>query len=233
MAWGAVLACTAACTNFAGLVVVRTLLGVFECVCQPAFVFLFVQNSCTRVTLLNTYQRSTVWYTRDEQALVIGSFYSMNGFQQCVGGLIAYGIAQIDGAKIKNWQILFTVSTHAAKVSGGIDGFPYSYWVASRSFGEYLSCFGCQIVQCMQNVSPLKIDCSWLRGSEKMIPESRIKHSRLVLLLHLPRLHSNPLFAVDVSSLYVRVFVACLSIALTLTRSQWKHSGTRLCGQLL
>lgn len=42
MAWGAVLACTAACTNFAGLVVVRTLLGVFECVCQPAFVFLYV-----------------------------------------------------------------------------------------------------------------------------------------------------------------------------------------------
>ncbi|KAK0206651.1 major facilitator superfamily domain-containing protein [Desarmillaria ectypa] len=92
MAWGAVLACTAACNNFVGLVVVRTLLGIFECVCQPAFVFL-----------------STMWYTREEQALVIGSFYSMNGFQQCVGGLIAYGIAQITDAKIKNWQILFTL----------------------------------------------------------------------------------------------------------------------------
>ncbi|KXN86369.1 hypothetical protein AN958_10231 [Leucoagaricus sp. SymC.cos] len=92
MAWGAVLACTAACTNFTGLVVVRTLLGIFECVCQPAFVFL-----------------STMWYTREEQALVIGSFYSMNGFQQCVGGLIAYGIAHIQGAALKNWQILFTL----------------------------------------------------------------------------------------------------------------------------
>ncbi|KAF8915909.1 major facilitator superfamily domain-containing protein [Mucidula mucida] len=92
MAWGAVLACTAACNNFTGLVVVRTLLGMFECICQPAFVFL-----------------STMWYTRDEQALVIGSFYSMNGFQQCVGGLIAYGIAQIHHAKLKNWQILFTL----------------------------------------------------------------------------------------------------------------------------
>ncbi|KAF9452066.1 MFS general substrate transporter [Macrolepiota fuliginosa MF-IS2] len=92
MAWGAVLACTAACTNFSGLAVVRTLLGIFECVCQPAFVFL-----------------STMWYTREEQALVIGSFYSMNGFQQCVGGLIAYGIAHIQGAALKNWQILFTL----------------------------------------------------------------------------------------------------------------------------
>ncbi|KAJ3883149.1 major facilitator superfamily domain-containing protein [Lentinula edodes] len=91
-AWGAVLACSAACTNFTGLVVVRTLLGIFECVCQPAFVFL-----------------STMWYTRDEQALVIGSFYSMNGFQQCVGGLIAYGIAHIQHAKLKNWQIFFAL----------------------------------------------------------------------------------------------------------------------------
>ncbi|KAI0033800.1 MFS general substrate transporter [Vararia minispora EC-137] len=92
VAWGTVLACTAACTNFTGLVVVRTLLGIFECVCQPAFVFL-----------------STMWYKRDEQAFIIGSFYSMNGFQQCVGGLIAYGIAHIQHASLKNWQILFTL----------------------------------------------------------------------------------------------------------------------------
>jgi len=50
-----------------------------------------------------------MWYTREEQALVIGAFYSMNGFQQCVGGLIAYGIAHVHHAKLKNWQILFTV----------------------------------------------------------------------------------------------------------------------------
>jgi len=30
VAWGAVLACTALCKNFTGLVVVRTLLGLFE-----------------------------------------------------------------------------------------------------------------------------------------------------------------------------------------------------------
>ncbi len=88
------LATTAACKDFKGLIVVRTLLGVFECVCQPAFVYM-----------------STMWYRREEQALVIGAFYSMNGFQQCVGGLLAYGIAQIQGGAIKNWQVLFTVSS--------------------------------------------------------------------------------------------------------------------------
>ena len=51
-----------------------------------------------------------MWYTREEQALVIGSFYSMNGFQQCVGGLIAYGIAQVKDAALKNWQSLFLVN---------------------------------------------------------------------------------------------------------------------------
>ncbi|KAJ7283840.1 major facilitator superfamily domain-containing protein [Mycena rebaudengoi] len=90
--WGAVLATTAACKNFTGLVIVRTLLGMLETVCQPAFVYL-----------------STMWYTRAEQGLVIGAFYSMNGFQQCVGGLIGYGISQIQGQALKNWQILFTL----------------------------------------------------------------------------------------------------------------------------
>lgn len=51
IAWGAVLACTAACHNFTGLVIVRTLLGLFESACQPAFVLL-----------------SSIWYRREEQA---------------------------------------------------------------------------------------------------------------------------------------------------------------------
>lgn len=38
--WGIVLMCHAACHNFAGLVVVRTLLGMFETCCQPTFVVL-------------------------------------------------------------------------------------------------------------------------------------------------------------------------------------------------
>lgn len=40
MLWGSVLALHAACKNFASLVAVRTLLGIFEAVCQPAFLIL-------------------------------------------------------------------------------------------------------------------------------------------------------------------------------------------------
>ena len=81
--------------------------------CLPARLRLLVSLqkmiSGSELLLISGTSRSTMWYTREEQALVIGSFYSMNGFQQCVGGLIAYGIAQIQNAALKNWQILFTV----------------------------------------------------------------------------------------------------------------------------
>ena len=51
IAWGSVLACHAACNNFVGLVTVRSLLGLFESVCQPGFVII-----------------SSMWYRREEQA---------------------------------------------------------------------------------------------------------------------------------------------------------------------
>lgn len=70
-----------------------------------------------------------MWYTREEQALVIGAFYSMNGFQQCVGGLIAYGIAQVQHAALKNWQVLFTVRSSSSL----LDSKPMiELWLAPR-----------------------------------------------------------------------------------------------------
>lgn len=90
MAWGAVLACHAACTSFAGLVTVRTLLGLFESACQPAFVVL-----------------SSIWYKREEQASRVTYWYMMNGAQQIVGGLLAYCFSLITSGPLKSWQWLF------------------------------------------------------------------------------------------------------------------------------
>ncbi|KAF6830607.1 allantoate permease [Colletotrichum musicola] len=89
-AWGAVLACHAACTNFTSLVVVRTLLGIFESACQPAFVIL-----------------SSMWYRREEQASRVTYWYMMNGAQQIVGGLLAYAFTNIKSGPLKSWQWLF------------------------------------------------------------------------------------------------------------------------------
>ncbi|KAH8896338.1 MFS general substrate transporter [Thozetella sp. PMI_491] len=88
--WGIVLACHAACANFTSLVAVRTLLGVFECCCQPIFVVL-----------------SAMWYKRSEQAETVTYWYMMNGGQQIVGGLFAYCFSLIGPGPIKSWQALF------------------------------------------------------------------------------------------------------------------------------
>ncbi|KAL8386820.1 hypothetical protein RB595_010362 [Gaeumannomyces hyphopodioides] len=90
LAWGAVLACHAACTSFTGLVVVRTLLGIFEAVCQPAFLVM-----------------SSMWYRREEQAARVTYWYMMNGAQQVVGGLLAYCFTLITSGPLKSWQWLF------------------------------------------------------------------------------------------------------------------------------
>lgn len=88
--WGVVLGCHALGKNFAILVTVRTLLGVFECVCQPAFMFM-----------------SAMWYKREEQALIVALWYMMNGGQQIIGGLLSYCFTLIEGAALRNWEILF------------------------------------------------------------------------------------------------------------------------------
>lgn len=92
--WGAVLACLAACKNFAGLMVCRTFLGVAEAAIVPAWVLFTSQ-----------------WYKKSEQAFRVGIWFSMCGFAQMFGGYIAYGIAIHVGsdpnAKLEGWQIIF------------------------------------------------------------------------------------------------------------------------------
>ncbi|KAK7739070.1 hypothetical protein SLS53_005968 [Cytospora paraplurivora] len=92
VAWGAVLACTAACHDFAGLVTVRTLLGLFESACQPCFLLL-----------------SSIWYRRSEQLSRTVFYYMTNGVQQMVGGLLAYCFTLITTGPLKSWQWIFLV----------------------------------------------------------------------------------------------------------------------------
>lgn len=90
-AWSLVLAFHALCHNFLGLIIVRTLLGAFEASCQPILMFM-----------------SSMWYKRSEQPMIVTLWFMMNGFQQIVGGLLAYGFSHIgrDGP-ILSWQALF------------------------------------------------------------------------------------------------------------------------------
>jgi MFS family permease len=98
MIWSTILCCHALCFSFPALVACRTLLGIFEAVCQPTFLIM-----------------SAMWYKRDEQAAVVNYWYMMNGAQQIVGGLLAYAFSQIKHksfsptgtASIRSWQAIF------------------------------------------------------------------------------------------------------------------------------
>ncbi|KAJ5933556.1 hypothetical protein N7454_005885 [Penicillium verhagenii] len=89
--WGSILAMHSTVKNFGGILTVRILLGVFEPCAQPSFVRL-----------------SSMWYKRSEQAQTVTFWYMMNGFQQMIGGLLAYLFSLIGADKVlKSWQALF------------------------------------------------------------------------------------------------------------------------------
>ncbi|EOD51404.1 allantoate permease [Neofusicoccum parvum] len=88
--WSCVLALHSVCKNFASILAVRTLLGIFEAVCQPSFLVM-----------------SSMWYKREEQAQIVTYWYMMNGGQQIVGGLLAYCFTLIENGPIHSWQAIF------------------------------------------------------------------------------------------------------------------------------
>lgn len=121
--WSTTLCCHALCFSFPALVSVRTLLGIFEAVCQPAFLIM-----------------SSIWYKRDEQAQVVNYWYMMNGAQQIVGGLLAYGFSTIrhpsykphpGNAKIRSWQAIF--------ITYGMFSFLWGIFVLIRLPGKIYS----------------------------------------------------------------------------------------------
>lgn len=89
--WGAVVALTAACVNYGGLLAVRFLLGMAEATITPAFMFI-----------------TTTWYTRDEIPFRTGLWFSGNSVGGLVASLLAYGIGHIEHPLVA-WQWMFIV----------------------------------------------------------------------------------------------------------------------------
>ncbi|KAH7231571.1 hypothetical protein FSOLCH5_005005 [Fusarium solani] len=99
--WGCVIACSAAAKNFASLMVVRFLLGVFESCVQPSFIIM-----------------TSMWYTKREQSILTSLWYCMTGVQLMVGGIIAWGVSHYKNGVIYPWQLLFLVLGLATCVWG-------------------------------------------------------------------------------------------------------------------
>ncbi|KAJ5661715.1 uncharacterized protein N7477_009331 [Penicillium maclennaniae] len=87
--WGAVVALTAACTNFGGLMTVRFLLGVAEATITPAFMFI-----------------TSSWYTRDEIPTRTGIWFAGNSVGGIAASLIAYGLGHVKD-HVGAWRWMF------------------------------------------------------------------------------------------------------------------------------
>lgn len=91
--WGAVVACTAACTSFGGLMTVRFLLGVAEATITPVFMFL-----------------TTSWYTRDEIPVRTGLWFAGNSIGGLVASIFAFGVGHISGDNVVGpWRAMYLI----------------------------------------------------------------------------------------------------------------------------
>ncbi|KAH7913605.1 MFS general substrate transporter [Hygrophoropsis aurantiaca] len=91
--WGIALMCHAACKNFAGLLVVRLILGVCEGSITAGFMIV-----------------SSMFYTRNEQTLRVGYWFLMNGTAQIISGFISFGTLHIKTTGFEPWQWLMIIT---------------------------------------------------------------------------------------------------------------------------
>ncbi|KAI1385200.1 putative allantoate permease [Hypoxylon trugodes] len=89
--WGVVVALTAVCSNYGGLVTVRFFLGVAEATISPALMFI-----------------TSTWYTRDEIPTRTGIWFAGNSVGGIISSLLAYGIGHITDS-ISPWRWMFII----------------------------------------------------------------------------------------------------------------------------
>jgi len=91
--WAVALCAHAACKNFAGLFVVRLILGMCEGSITAGFMII-----------------SSMFYTRTEQTLRVGYWFLMNGTAQIITGFISFGSLHIKTSSFEPWQWLMIIT---------------------------------------------------------------------------------------------------------------------------
>ncbi|PWY85997.1 MFS allantoate transporter [Aspergillus heteromorphus CBS 117.55] len=89
--WGFFLMLQATAKNFTQLTVLRVISGAAEACSDPGFMLV-----------------TSMWYTRRQQPIRIGLWYTANGAGIALGGLLGYGIGQIRGS-LSSWKYEFLI----------------------------------------------------------------------------------------------------------------------------
>ncbi|KAF3799843.1 MFS transporter prlL [Colletotrichum gloeosporioides] len=91
LCWGIVMTCTGLVRNFAGLMVTRILLGIFEAGFFPGAIYL-----------------CSYWYMPSDLSVRISYFYCASALSGAFSGLLAAAIAEMDGvAGLEGWRWIF------------------------------------------------------------------------------------------------------------------------------
>ncbi|KAL4948868.1 major facilitator superfamily domain-containing protein [Aspergillus filifer] len=102
--WGIIMTLTGITQNFAGLMVTRILLGVFEAGFFPGAVYL-----------------CTFWYMPKELSTRLAIFYCASALSGAFSGLLAAGIAEMDGVGGQaGWRWIFILEGIATVILGGL-----------------------------------------------------------------------------------------------------------------
>ena len=89
--WGVFLMLQSVSRNFTDLAVLRALAGAAEACSDPSFMLI-----------------TAMWYTRRQQPIRMGLWYTANGFGIALGGLLGFGIGHIKGA-LPSWKYEFLI----------------------------------------------------------------------------------------------------------------------------
>lgn len=92
LVWAIALCMHAACQNFAGLFVVRMILGMSEGCITTGFMIV-----------------TSMFYTRSEQTLRVGYWFLMDGSAQVISGFISFGTLHMKTNSLKAWQWLMII----------------------------------------------------------------------------------------------------------------------------
>ncbi|KAJ6565458.1 putative MFS transporter [Mycena vulgaris] len=99
--WGVVTACTAAVTNYRGLVATRVMIGILEAATAPCLMLI-----------------TGMWYTKSEAIIRFAIWYCGLGIAQMLGSLISWGFQQVTHEALSGWRIMFLVLGLVTFVAG-------------------------------------------------------------------------------------------------------------------
>jgi sugar phosphate permease len=109
--WGIIMTLTGLVQNFAGMLVTRFLLGVFEYALTTLAIYQlkFVANSANRAGFFpGAVYLCTFWYMPKDLSTRVAVFYCASALSGAFSGLLAAGIAQMDGVGgQEGWRWIF------------------------------------------------------------------------------------------------------------------------------